>query len=386
MKCTKEKGILHFKDETRGEAKFSLIDGSMYIMNGYGEFEKRKSLSSYFAHLRIGDINDWFDKDDEVLLNLLKMVSDGNWSCRSINTFLQRMMEYSEVEKLMACGIKVEGCIIPSYLKGFKFSDINKEILSFYRDNNIKIWKGHFDFLGNKNLLTIFRAYKELGLLDEFKQADWLEIFYYRSSVVDELLNVYNYNPKSLIKYFEYMLNYECVSDRDIISYLRDYYFQKLRMSRKNKGIPSDKMKIDGSIEKYPKYLKSVHDIVSKQYKTYKKDYDEELFLTMYNDIDFVYEDKKYCIVTPKCTFDVVEEGMELKHCVKSYIDYVLNGKCHIIFMREINNPNTPFITLEVRNNKIVQTRGFEQRLPVGDEAEFLRKYCKNKNFELTIA
>lgn len=44
-------------------------------------------------------------------------------------------------------------------------------------------------------------------------------------------------------------------------------------------------------------------------------------------------------------------------NCVASYIDKVIDGKCHILFLRKRNKPDESLVTIEVRNNHIVQAR-----------------------------
>ena len=48
---------------------------------------------------------------------------------------------------------------------------------------------------------------------------------------------------------------------------------------------------------------------------------------------------------------------MKQNNCVASYIKNVINGNCHILFLRKKDNPTKALVTIEVRNNKIVQAR-----------------------------
>ncbi len=50
-------------------------------------------------------------------------------------------------------------------------------------------------------------------------------------------------------------------------------------------------------------------------------------------------------------------EAASQNNCVSSYIDKVIDGKCHILFLRKRNKPDESLVTIEVRNNHIVQTR-----------------------------
>lgn len=56
-------------------------------------------------------------------------------------------------------------------------------------------------------------------------------------------------------------------------------------------------------------------------------------------------------------------------NCVASYIDRVIDGECHILFLRKKNKPNESLVTIEVVNNHIVQAkRKFNE--PVTDKEQ----------------
>ena len=52
-------------------------------------------------------------------------------------------------------------------------------------------------------------------------------------------------------------------------------------------------------------------------------------------------------------------EGEKLHHCVGTYIDRVMKGETSIFFVRRIESPDEPFYTLEWKDHRIVQCRGF---------------------------
>jgi hypothetical protein len=82
-----------------------------------------------------------------------------------------------------------------------------------------------------------------------------------------------------------------------------------------------------------------------------------------------IYESNKECgafdikangliIVVPKCSDDLRREGEVLHHCVATYIDKVAKGETNIFFIRKENAPDTPYFTMEWKNNKLIQCRG----------------------------
>jgi len=87
--------------------------------------------------------------------------------------------------------------------------------------------------------------------------------------------------------------------------------------------------------------------------------------------------DEKYCIVSPSEVKDITEEALILGHDAGSYayIQGILQGKWLIVFMRSNEDPHTPLITLEVRNQKVSISAGKSNRSPTVEEAEFIKKY-----------
>lgn len=54
---------------------------------------------------------------------------------------------------------------------------------------------------------------------------------------------------------------------------------------------------------------------------------------------------------------EIVAEGKALHHCVGGYVERMANGKTAILFIRRIDEPDTPFFTLEWLNGKVQQCK-----------------------------
>ena len=63
-------------------------------------------------------------------------------------------------------------------------------------------------------------------------------------------------------------------------------------------------------------------------------------------------------IVLPKNAEEIRREGRTLNHCVGNYVERVAKGETLILFVRKESDPETPYFTLEYRNNHVVQCRG----------------------------
>ena len=87
--------------------------------------------------------------------------------------------------------------------------------------------------------------------------------------------------------------------------------------------------------------------------------------------------DKKLQIVCPKRANDLVDEGKALHHCVGSYIDSVAEGKCLIVFVRRVEEPKKPYVTLEVRDGKIAQIHGDRNSEPTEEVQKFVELWSR---------
>ena len=65
-------------------------------------------------------------------------------------------------------------------------------------------------------------------------------------------------------------------------------------------------------------------------------------------------------------------EGQALHHCVGTYIERVAAKKCLIVFVRRVEEPEKPFVTVEVSNGKIVQIRGERNSDPTKEVKKFV--------------
>ncbi len=125
-----------------------------------------------------------------------------------------------------------------------------------------------------------------------------------------------------------------------------------------------------------PDYLRRVHDVYVANRKIHVSEEDNVKFVARYeNDKDWVKEYtskeiKAYVeeygeeptvdlmVKYPKDAGDLKLEGNLLNHCVGGYIPRVITGELKIYFLRRIEYPEEPFITVEVRKGKVTQARG----------------------------
>ena len=69
------------------------------------------------------------------------------------------------------------------------------------------------------------------------------------------------------------------------------------------------------------------------------------------------YEDDNFVIFPANSVDSLIDESSQQSNCVRTYCDRVSNNECQIYFMRYKSNINKSFVTIEVRNGKVVQAR-----------------------------
>ena len=92
--------------------------------------------------------------------------------------------------------------------------------------------------------------------------------------------------------------------------------------------------------------------------------------------ISLEYQSENLIIRLPRSIGEITREGAVLHHCVGGYAERHAEGKLHILFIRQAENPNVPFYTMEVAvDGKIKQVRGLRNCDPTPEVAEFVEKY-----------
>ena len=194
------------------------------------------------------------------------------------------------------------------------------------------------------------------------------------SYLLEELINIFHYDFKRLIKYAFIDVRYQgLASPRAALTILKD-----TNVMAKKIGVKLS--------EKYPKSLKLIHDILSMNYDSMVKESNKKAFDDMYEDWKnkYEYHDDKFSIIAPKTPNDIVLEGSNQSNCVASYVDSVRDKRCVILFLRRTKMQEVSEVTLEIRGNKLVQAKSFANRSINKEHKEFLETWAKKKNIVLS--
>ena len=72
----------------------------------------------------------------------------------------------------------------------------------------------------------------------------------------------------------------------------------------------------------------------------------------------FSLRGKGLVLVVPETADDIRAEGTALHHCVGTYVDRVARGDTQIFFIRKQEEPETPYYTMEWKDDRVQQCRG----------------------------
>lgn len=137
--------------------------------------------------------------------------------------------------------------------------------------------------------------------------------------------------------------------------------------------------------EKFPKALKMEHDKVVYLKLLKADEYNKEMFANALaiNEV-FNYSNKKFSIISPLAIMDLKNEGSALSHCVGTYVEKYCTFKSRIYFMRRIDEPEKPYVTVELDQAfSLRQSKGFANRSITVEERTFINEWIEFIESEL---
>ena len=122
-------------------------------------------------------------------------------------------------------------------------------------------------------------------------------------------------------------------------------------------------------------------------YKTFKQV--AKKYLSLQRELD-----EDYIVVIAKSPADLIKEGNALNHCVgkMNYDQKFAREESLIFFVRDKNNPQKPFVTVEysLQNKKILQCYAKNNKKPQEDVEQFINKkwlpYANRKLKTMVVA
>ena len=348
MKIYKERQYLVFDFEDGKNVKYDFAK-----KQAIGKLGKPvKDLKSQLRGLTIDELCDkCTDKQYGKFLRFVKR-NCSMYTVSNIGTILDNVQRFANFEQLYSAGF--EDIVDKNF--SYSINDIpkalikickNKQIilsnmfLNFYKevpDAYVLAYNMEYMSLTDKQLYNMFTTYEEKRVESD----DGLHR-YKKFSFFNKLIKEYGYTPKSLLIYIDHLCTFEALDDtRFVVKELCDYCDMMSHISPK--------------YDKYPRHFLTTHKIACRNYTRLKEKFDEEDFKKRitpnmehsFGGFEFIY---------PKSTQEIKDEAVMQNNCVASYIKKVINGDCHILFLRRKSEPNKSLCTIEVRNNKIVQAK-----------------------------
>lgn len=377
MTAKKEGRYIVFYFDDGKNVKYDLATGKTYGKSG----REVKSISSQLSGCNLlQTIESFEDKKyrkfleflDKNFINKSKATVNSGFgyieSKRRVNrytnigSFLAHIGEYSRFEQFFSAGIED---ISPEFKKNI--NEVPKGLLKICRENKIELdnilyeeyikrpddvaWALTYDF-------NSLEKQEVMQIITEREKYRYQYTFHNKF----EMLVDWGWGYRATLKYIDRLMTLEALS-YNILSEVYDY----ANMMRV----------ITPRYEKYPRNFLTTHKIATRNYNRLKKQFDEKIFEEIKKtgkQMEYKNDDK-YVMLYPNTTEEIKEEGVRQNHCVASYIQNVLDGYCHIMFLRLKETPEENLVTIEIRNNKVVQARGKYNRDCTKDENDFIKKF-----------
>ena len=152
---------------------------------------------------------------------------------------------------------------------------------------------------------------------------------------VKSILNTGHYTLPTLLSYLDRLDIYQAIRLDDGIDLLSDY----LSMCRQCEVEP----RLDSNS------LKREHDVMQRNFSSVRNKIDNDKFDAIAEKLKrFEYEEDEYIVIAPKSAEDLINEGIQQRNCVGSYIRSIISGHSIVMFMRSKRAPDRSLVTLEL--------------------------------------
>lgn len=292
---------------------------------------------------------------------------------QNIGTILSKVPDYHRYEQIFSAGFEdicgsfrgTVGDIPKGLIKLCKTRHIqlSDNLVEYYKENpNAYNIPYQMEFISLTDR-TIYDALVKSVSEKEYYGTHYWEYRYNNYGAINVLISKYGYTAKALFNYLDYLMTYEAIdSPSTILGELHDYACMMQEVSPR--------------FDKYPRHFLTTHKIACRNYNRLKHQFDEERFCQR---IDKSMEKSfgNYTFLYPESTQAIKDEAVSQNNCVASYIDKVIDGGCHILFLRHKDKPNESLVTIEVRDGKIVQARQRFNDPVTAEQQEVIDKWNK---------
>ena len=344
MKVYKEKQFLIFDMEDGRTCRYDFSTNETIGFSG-------SKVNSLNGQLKGYTIEDVFNScSDPQYAKFLRFIKDkcSHHRISNLGTILSYVNRYSDWEQVFAAGC--EDLFLGYNRLPAKLSEIPKGMLKTCKEYKIMIsselldiWK-EFPNQCYSAYRTEFMSLEPRDITVILKSFGWSKTSRQYINYIAELIREYHYNSLDLLHYFDRLKTFEAIEFNNY-SMLYEYFDYVYMMST-----------ISKKFDRYPRHFLTTHQIATRNYNRLKQEFDEQKFAGRINH-SYEMTIGRYSFIYPSCIQDIRDEAVQQSNCVASYIDRVIDGGCDILFMRYSDSKDSSLVTLEVRNNQIVQAK-----------------------------
>lgn len=96
---------------------------------------------------------------------------------------------------------------------------------------------------------------------------------------------------------------------------------------------------------------------------------------------DYSFEDETYRVICPTSCVEFIAESVAMHSCLlASYLDLATTGATTIVFVRKKSDITTPYLTIEISDNKLQQAKRKYNAHPDYNDLLFIDAFCRKYN------
>ena len=172
-----------------------------------------------------------------------------------------------------------------------------------------------------------------------------------------------------------YLQRIDFTCNHDNLEQYRDY----LRFAEEI-GLPMDRKET-----LFPIDWREAHDEAYKQVFVIRNKEKDDKIRAVHDELTrYSFEENRLLIRPAATSEELLEESKVLEHCVRTYVDKVAERQTSIFFIRLKSAPEKPYVTLELKDRRVVQYHGYknDREFPITTEVhQFISDW--KKEFQL---
>ena len=345
IECSEEKARLFLNTDKKESVKFENQNGEwkksgrMYFREFFMCYQTNRFCCLYadFTHTFFKEIK----KLNTIKYLDLKAFSD-YFCAGAIGYIITKSALFEKLQKIGLNCLIVED--LKSYDGGIKFDNTKSELTKMLGINKNCL-----------NLLIKYPSMNNLRILQKFPEITEREFMALKDFPIYQLSSIGDLSEKigcTVSKVANYIKN-QGASIYEYNRYIHKLECNGYNLKDKSYSMPKDMAKeMDRIIKEEERKNKEFAEIKDKLIKAVR-----DKLNSMPELKEFFNGAKGFMAYVPQCENDFIEEGKAQHNCVGggAYANQVAKNQTLIFFIREIDKPNAPFVTMEYRNGKIIQ-------------------------------